>query len=227
MEQFNAELAAGNVKAAMKDVGAVSADLWQVEPTRLRVLEGFNARVKNEAYTGRVRWIADSIKANGYYKDKPLSGFVAREDGVDVIYVTGGHRRHEAVLLALSEGVEVPAVPVVIKPRGTSMEDITVALVTSNSGERLKPLELARVCQRLLGYGMDENTIAKRIGITREYLNQLLDLLAAPKALRDMVSKGTGQPPWPSRRSRSTAARAQRRCSRKASRKPRHRARSV
>ena len=89
MENFNDTMTAGNVKAAMKEVGAVSAELWQVTPDKLRVLEGFNARVKNDTYTGRVRWIADSIKVNGYYKDKPLSGFVAREGDDNVIYVTG------------------------------------------------------------------------------------------------------------------------------------------
>ena len=88
MEDFTRELTPGNTKAAMKAVGASSSDLRKVEPARLRVLEGFNARVKNEAYTARVRWIADSIKANGYYPDKPLTGFVALEDGVEVIYVT-------------------------------------------------------------------------------------------------------------------------------------------
>ena len=58
MDNFTDNLTAGNVKAAMKDAGAVSADLWQVAPDRLRVLEGFNARVKNDAYTARVRFAA-------------------------------------------------------------------------------------------------------------------------------------------------------------------------
>ncbi len=57
MENFNDTMTAGNVKAAMKEVGAVSADLWQVTPDKLRVLEGFNARVKNDTYTGRVRFL--------------------------------------------------------------------------------------------------------------------------------------------------------------------------
>jgi len=188
MEDFDNSLTAGNVKAAMKDVGAVSADLWQVEPTRLRVLEGFNARVKNEAYTGRVRWIADSIKANGYYKDKPLSGFVAREDGVDVIYVTGGHRRHEAVHLAISEGVEVPHVPVVIKPKGTGMEDLTVDLIVGNEGEPLTTYEQAVVCKRLAGFGWDSKEIARRVGYsTAQYVDGLLALAAAPLPIRKMV----------------------------------------
>ena len=188
MEDFDSNLTAGNVKAAMKDAGAVSADLWQVAPDRLRVLEGFNARVKNEAYTGRVRWIADSIKANGYYKDKPLSGFVAREDGVDVIYVTGGHRRHEAVHLAISEGVEVPHVPVVIKPKGTGMEDLTVDLIVGNEGEPLTTYEQAVVCKRLAGFGWDSKEIARRAGYsTAQYVDGLLALAAAPLPIRKMV----------------------------------------
>lgn len=191
MEQFNAELAAGNVKAAMKDVGAVSADLWQVEPTRLRVLEGFNARVKNEAYTARVRKIADSIKANGYYRDKPLSGFVAREGDENVIYVTGGHRRHEAVHLAISEGVEIPNVPVVVKPKGTSMEDLTVDLVVGNDGEPLSTYEQAVVCKRLAGFGWESKEIARRLGYaSAQYVDGLLALAAAPLPIRRMVMEG-------------------------------------
>ena len=188
MEEFDASLTAGNVKAAMKDAGAVSADLWQVAPDRLRVLEGFNARVKNDAYTARVRWIADSIKANGYYKDKPLSGFVAREDGVDVIYVTGGHRRHEAVHLAISEGVDVPHVPVVIKPKGTGMEDLTVDLIVGNEGEPLTTYEQAVVCKRLAGFGWDSKEIARRVGYsTAQYVDGLLALAGAPLPIRKMV----------------------------------------
>lgn len=188
MEEFDSNLTAGNVKAAMKDAGAVSADLWQVAPDRLRVLEGFNARVKNDAYTARVRWIADSIKANGYYKHKPLSGFVAREDGVDVIYVTGGHRRHEAVHLAISEGVEVPHVPVVIKPKGTGMEDLTVDLIVGNEGEPLTTYEQAVVCKRLAGFGWDSKEIARRVGYsTAQYVDGLLALAAAPLPIRKMV----------------------------------------
>jgi len=143
MENFNRELTPGNTKAAMKDVGAASSDLWKVEPAKLRTLKGFNARIINDTYTSRVRWIADSIKANGFYPDKPLTGFVALEDGKEVIYVTGGHRRFEAVFLAIEEGADVPTVPVVIKPRGTSMEDLTVDLVVGNEGEPLTTYEQA------------------------------------------------------------------------------------
>lgn len=188
MEDFTRELTPGNTKAAMRAAGASSSDLWKVEPDRLRVLEGFNARVKNEAYTARVRWIADSIKANGYYPDKPLTGFVALEDGVEVIYVTGGHRRHEGVLLAIEEGADVGTVPVVIKPRGTSMEDLMVDLVVGNEGDPLTTYEQAVVCKRLAGFGWEPKEIARRLGYsTAQYVDGLLALAASPLALRKMV----------------------------------------
>jgi ParB family transcriptional regulator, chromosome partitioning protein len=181
---------AGNVKAAMRDVGAVSADLWQVAPDKLRVIDGFNVRVKNAGYTARVRLIADSIKQNGYYKDKPLSGYVAREEAGDIIYITGGHRRHEAVLLAISEGVEIPSVPVIVSPKGTSLEDLTVALTTGNDGEPLSTYEQAIVCKRLAGFGWESKDIAKRLCyVSPQYVDGLLSLAAAPLPIRQMVAE--------------------------------------
>ena len=188
MEDFTRELTPGNTKAAMKAVGAASSDLWKVDPGQLRTLDGFNARVKNDAYAARVRWIADSIKVNGFYPDKPLTGFVALEDGAEVIYVTGGHRRQEGVLLAISEGADVPTVPVVIKPRGTSMEDLTVDLVVGNEGEPLTTYEQAVVCKRLAGFGWESKEIARRLGYSgAQYVDALLSLASAPLAVRRMV----------------------------------------
>ena len=181
-------LTSGNIKAAMKDVGAVSADLWQVKPDRLRVLPNFNARIRTEAYEARVRWIANSIKENGYYKGEPLTGFVAREEDGDVIYVTGGHRRHEAVRLAISEGKDIPVVPVVICDRGTNLEDLTVAMVVANDSDPLTPYECAIVCKRMVGFGRTSAEIAKRLGyVSAQYVDGLLDLVAAPLAVRNMV----------------------------------------
>lgn len=188
MEDFTRELTPGNTKAAMKAVGAASSDLWKVAPDKLRVLEGFNPRIKNEAYTARVRWIADSIKENGYYPDHPITGFVAQEDGEEVIYVTGGHRRHEAVFLAISEGATIETVPVVIKPRGTSMEDLTVDLKVGNDGEPLSTYEQALLCKRLAGFGLESARIAQRMGYSgAQYVDGLLSLASAPLAVRKMV----------------------------------------
>lgn len=182
--------ARGNVKAAMKSAGAKSSDLWQVDPRQVRVMTGFNVRERTPEYEQHIEAITQSIIANGYYPDKPMAGFVARENGENIIYVTDGHSRHEAVMAAIERGHMIETVPIVIKPAGTSMEDLTVALVKSNEGRPLNPMEIGTVCKRLLGMGLDEKIIAQRLGFSRNYIDDVLTLVGADKAVRDMVTTG-------------------------------------
>ena len=167
-------LVPGSVKAAMKEVGASSSDLWMVPYKDIRVIEGFNVRVRNAEYEAHLHSIRDSILANGFYRDKPLEGYVAKEDGTNVIYITGGHTRYEAAGLAIEAGAAIEALPIIVKPAGTSQEDLTVALVTGNSGRPLTPIETAIVIKRLLGFGLDEKQIAQRLGYGKKYVEDLL-----------------------------------------------------
>lgn len=183
-------LVAGNVKAAMKLAGASSAEVWNVKPQDIHVIEGFNGRVDTPEYRAHVATIAASISANGFYRDKPLAGFVADKDGKPVVYVTDGHTRLAAVKLAIAGGVVIETIPVVTKPRGTTMEDLTVALITSNSGKSFTPYETGMICKRLIDFGMVEKVIAQRLSLTLPYVNDLLSLVAAPKPIRDMVMSG-------------------------------------
>ncbi|WP_234265095.1 ParB/RepB/Spo0J family partition protein [Hydrogenophaga sp. NFH-34] len=178
----------GSVKKAMKEAGAGSSDLWKVPRSNIQVAKDFNVRVRNDKYAARVREIADSIKENGFYPDKPLAGYVALDDGgQQVIIVTDGHTRLDAVDLAISEGAEIELLPVVTKPHGTSMEDLTIALHVGNNGNPLTPFEQALVCKRLAGYGMEIATIAKKMGFTETYLDGLMTLMAAPSEVRKLV----------------------------------------
>lgn len=178
----------GNMKAAMQ--GSTKSDLYKVERQYLHIADGFNVRVHDADYKAHVRYLADSMKENGFMQDKPLAGYVAELDGKNVIIITDGHTRLTAYDLAVSEGMDTFPLPVVTKPRGTSMEDLTIALVTSNSGRPLTPYELGLVVKRLVGYGMETKDIATRIGKGKAYIEGLLDLVAAPKALREMVTSG-------------------------------------
>lgn len=187
----NIELTAGSVKGAMNVAGASSRDLWSVPRSSIRLIEGFNVRSpSSKSGKEHVKNLAALIDANGYDEDKPLAGYVAKEDGENVIYLTDGEHRLAAVDLLIAKGKEFDALPVVIKPRGTSMEDLTVSLATGNSGKPLLPLELATVIKRLLGYRMDKKTIAKRLGITGKYYDDLMFLLEAPAPIREMVTDG-------------------------------------
>lgn len=187
---FKKDLVSGSVKKAMAAVGASSRDLWQVAVKDIRVIPGFNVRVKDQAYSDHIRNIADSMLINGYYQDKPLAGFVANESGNQLIYIHDGHCRFEAVSLAISEGAQIERLPVVVAPAGTSLEDLTVGLVQMNAGKPLSPYEVGVVCKRLVGYGWDSTQISKRLGITVTYVDGLLQILAAPMPIRQMIQDG-------------------------------------
>src|SRR5690606_33714456 len=132
-DDFAPDLVRGNLKKAMADAGAKNPhSLWSVPPDKLRVIEGFNGRIRTPAYLEHLANIKASIRENGYYQDKPLAGYVAKEDDADVIFITEGHTRFEAIRELIDEGVEVETLPVVVKPNGTTTEDLTFALITSN-----------------------------------------------------------------------------------------------
>ncbi|WP_454674867.1 dATP/dGTP pyrophosphohydrolase domain-containing protein [Achromobacter pestifer] len=191
--EFDRQLVNGNVKAAMNAAGAKSSDLWKVPRASIIVMPGFNVRdPEDEGTKAHIRGIADSIKADGFYDDKPLVGFVAKNDeGKEEICLTDGHCRLAAFDLAVAEGYEGTTLPVVIKPRGTNLEDLTVALVTGNTGKPLTPLEVAVACKRLQSLGLDDTTIAKRLNFkTVSYVAELLDLIGSPREVRDMVRSG-------------------------------------
>lgn len=188
---FELNLTLGSTKAAMKDAGAGSTDLWKVHPSKIKRIPGFNGRIRTPGYLAHLAHIKNSIAVNGYYPDKPLAGFVAKdeESGKDVIYLTEGHTRLDAVDELIAEGAEIDTVPIVIKPKGTDMEDLTVALARSNDGLPFTVFETALLVKRLHLMGMDEKTIAVRLNFKtgKRYVDDLLLLAGAPKAIRDML----------------------------------------
>lgn len=184
---FEMTMMPGSTKSAMSAAGSSSRDLWQVAIENVRLIPNFNTRIKNQRYYDRVRLIANSMLQEGFKQDHPLAGYVAREGSENIIYLYAGHRRFEAVQIAIAEGADIKKVPFVIAPHGTSHEDLTVDLVTGNTGEELAPFEVAVVCKRLIGYGWDVCEIAKKLNLKDPYVNDLLLLMAAPKIIRDMV----------------------------------------
>lgn len=185
IEEVTFQFVPGAVKEATK--GMKSADLWKVPVDRLRIKADFNPRVMTPTYKERIRYICESIKSNGFYADQPLAGYVARENNESVVIVTNGHTRYAALKLAIEEGAQIEVVPVVTKPNGTSMEDLTVGLVTSNSGAPLTPYETAVVCKRLINYGMTEAEIAARLVFSTTQVKNYLLLMAAPREVRQLV----------------------------------------
>lgn len=184
---FAQDIIQGNVKTAMASIGATSGDLWRVPVGDIHVLPGLNVRTKSDAYEAHIERTAKSIFEEGYYPDKALAVFI---DEQNRICIRDGHTRYEAVLRAIKMGAQIKTIPCVTAPKGTKMLDITVGLVKSNDGKPLLPIEVAVVCKRLAGWGMEIAEIAQRLDYTVPYVNDLLGLLEAPAAMQALVSAG-------------------------------------
>ncbi len=184
---YELDVKPGSLKGAMKESGATSRDLWYVPIDSLKVLDGFNVRTKNEDYEAHIASLGESILANGFRPNKALGVFV---NGSDIV-IYDGHCRFAAVQYANARGAQIEKLPCVAAPPGTSAEDLTVELHVANSGKPLSPIELGTVIKRLIGYGLEEAQIAKRLSITTGYVTQLLSLMQAPVELRNMVEGGT------------------------------------
>jgi hypothetical protein len=189
-------LAPGSVEPAMKEAEAKSTKLYKVPVEKIKTIPGFNVRVQSADYLAHRDMIAASIKANGFDQTKPLSGYVAKEDGHNVIYVTDGHTRLDAVSMLNEGDSDIATLPVLVHPADKSLTDLTVALHTSNTGRPLTPFELGVVVKRLLkdvdskGTAKAKAEIAGRLAMTPRYLDDVLLLVNGPKEVRTAVLDG-------------------------------------
>jgi len=190
-------LAAGKTADAVKSSGAATGKVYSVPVAAVKVIPGFNVRVNTPDYVAHRDMIAESIRNNGYDETKPLSGYVAKEGDENVIYVTDGHTRLDAVNAlnadedVVSTGKTIDKVPVVVRATAPSLAELTVALHTNNTGRPLTPFELGVVVKRLLKEdGADKASIAKSLSITPRYVDDVLLLVNSPKVVRTAVLEG-------------------------------------
>lgn len=199
---FNITINPGVLKEAMKAAGASSGDLWKVSKDQLRIIDGFNLRVRNAHYEEKIEEYAQSLFTNGWYAHKPMVGLVQKdpETGENLIYIIDGHTRNLALPIAnerrRSAGLElITEVTVVAVPskKANSKEPITMAdlLVLSMKGNEGNPhsaYEYALGCKRLADEGWLVPEIARRFNFSGEWVNSLLMLMSAPKELRERVA---------------------------------------
>lgn len=192
---FTHELVAGNLAAAAKSAGAEAGKTYMIPPASIKRLDGFNVRVKTPDYIEHRKGIEKSIRANGFYPNKPLGGYVAKEEGENVFYLTDGYTRLDAVDSLNDEefgdgGEKITLVPFTVKPATANLEDLTVALIQDNEGRPLSVYERALVVGRLKSYNMSDDEIARRLNITTRYVADLTTLAGAPASVRGMLING-------------------------------------
>jgi ParB family chromosome partitioning protein len=195
-------LEAGKTKAIIAASSGKNTE-YVVKVDQLRPLPGFNVRVREtDDYRSHVEALKASIRENGFYPNKPLAGYIGKEGDEDVIFVTDGYTRLEAVNEindeALKDDEQIEGLPVVLKSADSTLADLTIALVQDNSGRPLTPYEMGIVVQRLAGMTNEDGSpmfvkadIARRLSVTERYIDDLNVLVAAPAKVRDAVLRGT------------------------------------
>ena len=179
---FSITLVSGRVKQ-VKLAHRRNDSLSWVDPATIRTIPGFNARVRTPDYEAYTDALASDMLENGYRISKPITAFVADENGEDVIYVVGGHTRLEAVRRAIERGADITEIPVLFLPKTTSVDDLTVDLIKDNEGRPLSTYEKALVIKRLVNAGHGETEIAKKLGMTTTQVGNLEILAGAPKSM--------------------------------------------
>jgi hypothetical protein len=190
------DMGKGDVKAALAAAGSSNIGTVRLIPLdHIKVMPGFQPRIKESpSHVAKVASIAQSILANGFYGTKPLSGFVGKDGDADVIYLTDGHTRLEAVELANELGAKmepprdpITALPMLMKSGDVTQRELTIGLVKENDGEKLSMMALAIVAHRLLKDGMTEDEVAEAIEVTPRYFKDLMMIISAPKAVREII----------------------------------------
>lgn len=172
--------------------------LLMVNPELIRPIKGFNPRIHEakdagtgKSYAAELEELKNSIQSEGFFLDKPISGYPGVEDGENVVYIIDGHRRMEAVQALLDEGMEIGSVPVVLSPANTDPIKLVIQNVKKNLNRRFTFFETSFQVARLLGIGKSKADIVELMGLTEVAVQDCLDFIeSVPKPIREHVKLG-------------------------------------
>lgn len=181
----------GNTKAAVKEAGGGSSDLWIIDPRKVFHEARDNARPLDRE---RVAHLTALMLANGYDKTKPIGCFVRKVGDENRIHVHDGQHRYFAALAAIESGqwsrpeVAFDRVPLIIRDaRTVDRKTLIITGITANDGERLTPLELAERIAELQREGMKQAEICAALNITGQTVRDCMVLLDAPTGLHKLI----------------------------------------
>lgn len=175
-------------QGGIKDIAKGRSDQYRISPFDLHTKEGWNARENDfNAEDAEDLALAQSIAEIGVKQ----SLTVYWEDGK--AFVSDGHRRRAAAIYAVETlGADREmAVPVTTENRNADEAERVFSMIVRNSGKPLTPLEQGQVFARLEALGWSDSNIAKKAGVSRVHVSNLIALVAAPKTLTNLVREGS------------------------------------
>jgi ParB/RepB/Spo0J family partition protein len=170
---------------AIKDLSQGRSDIYKIDPRVIQTKDGWNSREASDpANATHVADLSNSIKEIGV--KKPLVCYMEN----DVVYVSDGHCRLQAVMHLIEQGVEIKTVPVMVEDRHANEADRIFSQIVHNQGKQLTSLEQAKVFKRLTDLGWAQKDIAVKSGMSGGRVSQLLELLILPSILQKYIIEG-------------------------------------
>jgi len=163
------------------------ASILVFNPNDICELPEYNVRnMEAPETTAYIRSMADVIIAEGNAAFPPIT--IRRSDD-GVIAVMAGWCRRRAHVLAMSEGADIKGIQCIDAGK-KSKEEITLDILTSNSGLPLSAIEKANAVARLQKFLWSPTDIAKKTGWSISTVNNLIALHEAPDEISRMVACG-------------------------------------
>jgi ParB family transcriptional regulator, chromosome partitioning protein len=165
-----------------RGLSAILKDIEEKGTTTLVPVAQIKANPRQPRFNVReegLQDLANSIKEKGLLQPILLR---KKENGYEII---AGERRFRASRIAgLSE------VPAIIKD-ADDRESLEIALIENIQREDLSPIELATVYTRFVDeFGYTHEALAKKIGIERSSVSNVMRLLKLPEWIRKLISDG-------------------------------------
>lgn len=186
---------AKSFKQMIKDGEVRRADAMKVRLEDLYEEPGFNLRTEGEALETTIDLLAEFIGGGGTVP--PLEVRPRADGGV---WVVDGHRRRRA-LIKLDTAGRLPRTPkkedpsileawVAVTAFEGSDADRVARIISSQENEKLSPLELAEGYKRLKAFGWTVDQIAKKIGKTRQHVEQVVTVGNANTDVQSLIAAG-------------------------------------
>lgn len=179
--------AAPSIKSMIKDGTAKRADAVKFRIEDIHEEPGFNLRREGEDLEASIDALAAYIVDGGILP--PLEVRPRIGGGV---FLVDGHRRRRAYLKVADQlrdpdgNLWIP----VVQFTGNDADRVA-RIITSAEGRSLSQLEVADGYKRLAAFGWPPEQIAKKVGKTRQHVDQLLILANANTDVQQLVQAGT------------------------------------
>ena len=182
-------------KQMIKDGDVRRADAMKVRLEDLHEEPGFNLRTEGDALEASIDALAEFIANGGQ-----IPALEVRPRAEGGVWVVDGHRRRRS-MLKLDKAGRLPRTPnkenpgileawVPVVAFEGSDADRVARIISSQENEKLSPLELAEGYKRLRAFGWLPEQIAKKVGRTRQHVEQVLTVGNANTDVQNLVAAG-------------------------------------